>query len=63
MNRCCSIENLKESNSIEVRRILELLPVLNKLDFLFDIHSTYSPSDSMMILTKKSYQEFSDVFN
>ncbi len=63
MNRCCSSENLRISNSTEVRRVLELIPILNQLDIIFDIHSTYSPSDSMVILTKKSYKKFGKIFN
>ncbi len=63
MNRCCSEENLTTSTSYEVRRVLELMPILQQLDIIFDIHSTYSPSDSMAILTKRSHEQFEWVFN
>jgi hypothetical protein len=58
MNRCCSEQNLKTSISAEVNRVLEIMPILQQLDIIFDIHSTYSPSDSMIILTNKSHEKF-----
>lgn len=63
MNRCCSLENLATSTSYEVQRILELMPILQKLDLIFDIHSTYSSSDSMIIYTWKSKNIMQWVFN
>jgi succinylglutamate desuccinylase len=54
LNRCCSIENLSKSTSYEVRRALELQPVLKDTDIHFDIHSTYTPSESILINTPES---------
>ena len=63
MNRCCDVDNIKNSRSKEVVRILELTPILSELDVIFDIHSTYAPSDSMSIITRRSFQSFWNTFN
>ncbi len=63
MNRCCSRENLLNSNSYESKRANEIIPILNKLDILFDIHSTYSPTESMLIFSNNSYDKFKETFN
>lgn len=63
MNRCCSVENLKKSSWYEPKRANELTPILKNLDILFDIHSTNSPTESMIIFSNKSFELFKNTFN
>jgi len=63
LNRCCSLENLAISTAYEVQRALELEPILKQTDVHFDIHSTYTPSQSMLINTPESQWKFDWVFN
>ncbi len=62
LNRCCDKEDFKNSSSYEVKRALELENVLKDLDYHLDIHSTYSPSEAMLITTKK-WWKISGIFN
>ncbi len=62
LNRCCSVENLKKSNLYEAKRALELENILKKLDYHLDIHSTYNPSEAMLITSKK-WWKISEYFN
>lgn len=63
LNRCCSEDNMKKSVSYEVKRALELVPILKKLDYHLDIHSTYNPSEAMLITTSNWVKELSNTFN
>jgi len=63
MNRCCSEESLMNPINYERSRAKELISVLQELDILFDIHSTYSDTWSMLIHTQKSHDKFNDLFD
>ncbi len=63
LNRACSVENMLRSNSPEIQRARQLEPLLAKLEFYLDIHSTYSPSESIGIFSKNGFERFWKVFN
>lgn len=63
LNRSCSEKNIKKSNSQEIKRIREIYPLLASLDIFLDIHSTYTPSESITIFTQKSYKLFHATLN
>jgi superfamily II helicase len=63
LNRACSAENLQSSTSKDMQRVKELLPILHQLELILDIHSTYTPAQSMLILTKKTFAKYREVFN
>ena len=57
MNRCCSIESLRYPVNSERKRVNELLPILSSADIHLDIHSTYTPSESMAIYYEKGIHQ------
>lgn len=63
LNRACSVENMLWSNSREIQRARQLEPLLAKLEFYLDIHSTYSPSESIGIFSKNGFERFWNVLN
>lgn len=56
MNRCCAPEFLANSMNLERKRVREILPILADLDIHLDIHSTYTPSESMAIYSRRYYE-------
>jgi len=63
LNRCCDTLLLQHPHTYERKRANELTSVLNELDIVVDIHSTTQPSWSMTLHTKKSYEQFKNIFN
>ena len=63
LNRACSEENVRTSASSEIVRIREILPFLKTFDYCLDIHSTYRPSESMGIVSRRGAAFFKDVMN
>lgn len=63
LNRCCDENNLKNPKSYESKRANELKPILNTLNYHFDIHSVMSPSSSILIYTNKSFKKLKKIFN
>lgn len=63
LNRCCSIENMRYATSYELKRALELTDILKNIELHFDIHSTYTKSESMLITTEKWFNRYSNIFN
>lgn len=63
LNRACSIENMQKSTTYEVMRALELQPILEQTDVHLDIHSTYTKTESMLILTKEWWEKLKGSFN
>ena len=63
LNRACTDENVRTSASAEIARVRELLPTLRTFDYCLDIHSTYKPSESMGIVSRRGAGFFGDVMN
>lgn len=63
LNRACSEENVRTSASAEIVRVREILPLLRTFDYCLDIHSTYKPSESMGIVSRRGADFFKDVLN
>lgn len=63
LNRACTEENVRTSQSAEIARIREILPTLRTFDYCLDIHSTYKPSESMGIVSRRGAAFFGDVMN
>ncbi len=64
MNRCTAEDNLNVSISREVKRVNELSKTLENIDILLDIHTTSTPSDSIMIYSSwMGREKYSDICN
>lgn len=63
LNRCCSTINIQKSVSYEVKRAIELTPLLSNVDYHLDIHSTYSPKSEAILITSNKSKEISNIFN
>lgn len=63
LNRCCTKENLLYGTSYEAWRASELETILAGLDYHLDIHSTYSKSQALWIVTEKWKTEIGEVLN
>ncbi|MDD2916420.1 MAG: succinylglutamate desuccinylase/aspartoacylase family protein [Candidatus Gracilibacteria bacterium] len=63
LNRCCTEENLLTGTSYEANRARELEPILANLEYHLDIHSTYSKSQAVGIITEKGKERMGAVMN
>ncbi len=63
LNRCCDPLNMQSSQLYESRRARELEWVLKSIDIHLDIHSTYSPSEAIGVVTQKSQNLIQTILN
>ena len=63
MNRCATIENIRNGHSSESTRLRIIEPVLAHADYHIDIHSTTQSPMSMAIMTSKSEKVFGTIVN